>query len=608
MAKFPKQTQIATAVTKHSKLDLSSTHVTTGNFMDFQVCKYMELVPSQKVNIFHNVFARMDPLNVPTYGDCSIHNRAFFVPYRTIFRAWNDFITDSVHTYSDGVSLIPTNVPLIANSTLVNLFITKQAFATESANGSELSDFTAVSPGGSSLNFNLTPMGARFFKLLYSLGYRIDFNLRNDEDYYSALPLLAAAKVYYDWYYPTAYIQDYGATRALNWFNYDNGRTGQEFHIKFDENELEAFALFMDKVNYDSDYFTSAWDNPSGPNNNASSQVQLSDITLPYNDVNVVSNPDGTPGAVPLTGGTPYIDLESAGRGTLSQFALNALRSLSDYLKRHQLAGSRALDRYLARFGVALSAEKLNRSYYISEFKNNQPIQFGDVTATSDTSSIGGDPLGAYAGKGISAGKGNSFEFETDEYGMLIIVSTIIPRVTYTQGQDRITMHRTRLDFHTPEFDNVGVQAIATKELIVPLHGNQSGSTGVDFANLTFGFNGRYSEYKRAVDQVTGDYILNSRNTLLDSWIMNRNILPMVTELGGVQNLKHSVDMLRGDDSQQYNRIFQYTDESRDHFYILHQFNISTMFPGSSLFDTYEFENEDKAKKVTIDVNGVKQN
>ena len=615
MAKYPQKTQVATAVTKHSKHDLSCTHITSGNFMDFQVAKCIEMVPKQKVEINHNVFARMDALNVPTYGDASIHNRAFFVPYRTVFPAWNDFITDSVHTYSNNISNLVSTIPLIKNSVFVSLFTDRQELST-AVSASTACDIACLSPGGVWYYYNLTARGARFMKLLMSLGYRIDFNQRNTEDTYSALPLLAVAKVFYDWYYPSAYIQDEAATKINNWIKYDLASSdgdNRDFVDVFTRDDLYLFVDFMDKVNYDSDYFTSTWDNPVAPNTGAYSSIGLEDLTLKQADNDdvystVVVGEDNY-------SGTPLLLNSFGGVGVFSQYILNGLRSVTDYLKRHQLAGSRALDRYLARFGVALSAEKLGRSYYLSEYQNNQPIQFGDVTSQADTSDFGGEPLGAYAGKGISYGNGSNFAFETDEYGLLIIVSTIIPRVTYTQGQDRLTMRRSRFDFYTPEFDNMGVQAMSLKELYVPLNarnqyktGSESSPEGFDYSEKVFGFVPRYADYKRGIDQITGDYVLGSRNKDLAAWTMERDITPMAKELG-VENIVHSRNFLMGDDSEQYSRIFNVIeDDNVDHFKIHHMFNITSYFPGRSLFDTYEFEDDDKAQKVNLDINGVKAN
>ena len=139
----------------------------------------------------------------------------------------------------------------------------------------------------------------------------------------------------------------------------------------------------------------------------------------------------------------------------ISEYALTALKSLTDFMKRNQLAGSKAADRYLARFGKALTSEQLGRSVYLGA--SMQDIQIGDIMSTSDTvNGNAGEQLGAYAGKGISYGNGH-FDYETKEYGMFITVCSIVPKVGYFQGIDRTVKHLSKLDFYMPEFDNLGV-------------------------------------------------------------------------------------------------------------------------------------------------------
>ena len=119
--------KLNSAVVEKTKLDLSSQHITTGNFMQFNVVWSKELVPTEKITINQETFARMDPLPVPTFGRANIKNRAFFVPFRTVFPAWNDFITDTKHTFNVygtqyGHSIQVGSVPTIANSALYELY------------------------------------------------------------------------------------------------------------------------------------------------------------------------------------------------------------------------------------------------------------------------------------------------------------------------------------------------------------------------------------------------------------------------------------------------------------------------------------------------------
>lgn len=607
MAKYPNRISVPTAITKRTTLDLSCQHITTGNFMDFMLSKRMRLVPTQSVEISHNLFSRADALIKPTYGDSTIRSRAFFVPYRTIMPAWNDFIEDTVHNYSDGVSSLVPFAHRIKNSQLVLLF--QQTTGTESApamsvetDNLDTADIVIILSNGTPKGYNLTPHGSRTLKLLLQCGIGIDFNLRNTDIYHSAMQLLSLAKVYYDWYYQNQYINDEFAMLMESFFNYDQQ---QDFADWFTAGKIAVIFAVINKVNYDSDYYVSAWDNPVAPTSGSYSAVEITDPTVSRSrvQINDAISPNGTPllrnvGATEGTASTNYI----------SQYSIDALKSLNDYCKRKQIAGARVFDRYLAEFGVTLESEALKRSIYITDYV--QEVSIGDVTSTSDTE---GASLGSYAGKAISAGQNGVFNFETPEEGELIIISTIIPRVSYYQGQDKTTMAQTRMDFWLPEFDAMGVQSLDTREVFMPLDARQqypagtTSFTALNYNNLVFGFVPRYAEYKRGVDMITGDFRLRSREAGGDSWSLFRDLTPIFSKLG-IAGTKHDRAFTTGYDSEQYSRIFNVVNEEYDHFKIQHNFKIITSFPGHGLYDDYEFKDEDKAKHVKLDVQGVKVN
>lgn len=614
MASFNDKLKIATAVSGYSRQDLSSQHITSSDFFEFSVAKSFELVPNQKISIDMFTQARLAPMPVPTFGRARINNRAYFVPYRTVFPAWNDFITDTNHSYSNGTSSLVGKVPTLSNHSFV-AFLSSAQISTEIINDDTTSDdvdFTVIRSDGTH-HYNFTRQGRIAYKILRSLGYGFDFNLLHNDQDLSLLPLFAVAKVYIDWYYPSAYAADSRLAAVEGWLKYDM----PNFTTSFGVQDLHDIMNVIVLVNYDSDYFVSAWENPAMPNDGASSSnFVFRDVTngtgSSYSRQIYSTSGDSSTGAgnAPVIAGVgsnnTYVPTGVGNLGALSQYALNTLRALTDYMKRHQLVGARALDRYLARFGINLPAERLNRSNYIGY--HSQVIHFGDVTSTSDTS---GANLGDYAGKGISADN-CEFQFSATEYGQLIIISTIVPIVGYYQGQHRNTLHITKGDFWTPEFDNLGVQAISAREVYLPLDATKTTEAGEDYSESTsysdvvFGFTPRYAEYKCAFDLLSGDYVLNSRNAGKDSWHLFRDLDPLFAGKD-TSEIVHDVQFVRGVDNEQYARIFYNTDVKYNHFSIIHNFNVTSMFPGKSLWDTYEFSDNDNPK-VVEDVNGVKAN
>lgn len=581
---FPRKTKQPIAVNSRSQIDLSCQHITTADWMQFNVVKSLEVVPEATYNIRHELFSRLEPMPVPTFGRAEIRNKVFFVPYRTVWSPWNDFINDVPHTFEDSTVAIPQSVPFTRMSVLAEVFT--DGYFSRSVGSSDVHDFTYYPTTGSPVNYKFTTIGRQVYKMLISLGYKITFDA-NATLVVSLMPILCTMRIYVDWFYTSQYANDADSAWLISILqkNQLQEDLGEETLTKSD---LIRIFKIISYVFYDIDKFTSVWDNPAGPNNGLSSDYSIIDPSLPGEDSVVSTNSDYN-----------YTPSTSS---VLTQFAINALRKLSDYMKRNQIAGARSLDRYLSRFGVKLPSEKLNRSVYLGGYE--QQLQFGDVTSTADTE---GANLGSYAGKGLSYGNG-SYEFNSDgEYGMLIVVSIVIPHVSYYQGLNREVLHTSRFDFWTPEFDALGVQAMSRAEVYVPTDRSEVPDGSVSGLNGVFGFVPRYAEYKVPFDIISGDYYCKSLKTGKDSWYLARDISTLLQD-PGYDGFVHDYQFIKGDDAPQYNRIFYVVGELSDHFNMIHNFDIKCSFPGKSLFDNYEFENEDKSKKVTVDVNGTTLN
>lgn len=658
MASYLDKFKITTALDTNTTMDLSCTHITTSDWMHCSPVYIKEMVPGETLKVHQETFTRLAPMSTPTFGRGLIHNRAFFVPFRTIFKKWNDFITAADinsdvqgNGYGTDVSVTVNKVPLITNECLVRLFcydsvgvIGSNDFATVVIPGAGYDKtkhdiLLRVTDGPSSAetevtswSFDLTTLGRRVMKILQSLGYAILWKINRsgtetDKAEYSALPLMAFLKVIYDWYYPSQYVGDADYRFVGSILENTPTSTGvYSFSVQDLRRIFGKDSPFNGLVNYDSDYFVSAFDHPLGPSQGSlggsvTGDVMFRDINYlnsngidgtngaPYGAVGVVNYPNVTDGDVAVY--SPRNGINTPNTKQITQYGLDALKALTDYMKRHQLVGARALDRFYARFGKSLDSAKMDRSYYIGS--DNISLQIGDVMAHADTS---GAQLGDYAGKGIAFGANGNYEFSTDEYGVMIILSSVVPQIGYYQGIDRNVMHIGRTDFYTPEFDSLGNQAIFKKELYLPMNvaAETSGSTisGMNNTDLNvgiFGFTPRYAEYKIGRDRLTGDYRLASKNGAGDTsnaWHLMRNIGDFSQTSA---NLVHSSKFVTGRDYAQYNRVFNSTGDTADKFYVIHTFNVQSQSPMHSLYDTYKFENEDEgAKKVVGDVNGVKVN
>lgn len=595
----PKTAKMPIAITHYSDLDLSCQHLTTANFMEFNVAYQRELVPRQSIDIDMTTFVRMESLPVPTYGNCDIHNRAYFVPYRTVMRGWNEFIDDSTVVTYNGDVIYPST-PCLSSTELINLFINGYGYAEDLGplfSVEDAYDFVYYNSSGESFAYKFTVLGKYTYKLLCSLGIKIHFDIRT-ETIYSALPLLSLMRVYSDWYFPSAYVDDEEMNALRKWFEKEPTDDVREFADEFDAGSMSIVFSRLFHVAYDSDYFVSSWDNPVAPSSSAFSFTRINDVTndgLPSNRADVSTD---------FTNGTPLVNSGSS----LSQFAVDALKAVTDYMRRNQISGARVLDRYLSRWGIQLPSAKLNRSEWIGE--STSKFVFGDVFSTADTD---GANLGSYAGRGAGRNsKAGIVSYTSSEFGMLIIISSIVPKTAYFQGCDRNVFHLNRLDFYTPEYDNLGVQALSTSELYVPTGelNPEDANESINYDNAVFGFVPRYSEYKRGYDNMTGDFVLGTQAASNRGWSLMRDVSDYYysRDTTRYEDIVHSLSFVDAKDWQQYNRIFNVVSPIEDKFKIIHNFVVKSRFPGKPMYDSYEFREEDKAQKVTIDVNGVRAN
>lgn len=596
---------------------LPSYHVTTQDFFAIRPVYYREMPESESIRVNHSNFCRLMPLQRPFLGGCKIVNRAFFVPYRTIFPYFNDFIVDNESLDSSGHVKV-TQMPWVYNLDLVDMF--KDYYLNSTSN-------TAYDVAIGTTKYMFTDVGRRIYNILCSLGISVDFTKIDANDTgvpISLAQVLSFMKVFIDWYTPGQY--DFNR-QQLERDIYSLRLGGRVTDI----NMLRAmFNLFYNMSLYDSDYFTSAFDNPLVPNDGTTSAVEIPDISprvlqtiIPTtNGINSKSGDnkvsyDGDDVAPYVSGSytqsstASSINTSYGPRGlvaSLNQYMLDSLKALTDYVRRYQLVGSRTLDRYMAQFGIELEAAKLNRSVYLG--KSESVIQVSDVMATANTDTTDGSvqfntPLGDYAGKGISWQENGSYSYRTDEFGCFLVLSTIIPKIGYVQGVNRQNMHIDRLDFYHGDFDNIGVQAIARAELYNDGKTliNQSTRPQDSKRDGIFGYTKRFAEYVVPNNWLSGDFRLGSRNEELQRWHLFRMFNPQSQAAWDLIN-HHSESFLYADNSQ-YDRIFNYDESDYDHFIVAHQFDVETLNHCSPLFDLYDF---DEGKRMMMRLNGTNLN
>lgn len=585
MAYFPDKQRTKVEIQESTtECDLSCTHLTTANFFELNVGYYRETTTREYFRSNQNIYARPVPMQAPVMGEAVLKLKNYFVPYRVVSPQWHDFITKSPHvSYNGDVPFIVQEMPYTTANEMVS-FITNNLISTTTA---DLTSADFITDQG--IGRKLTFFGRHAVKILNQLGYQIVMDAKCKE-HFDMMPLLAFAKVYLDYYTTNQYSQVLESAYRVEALLKEDRQTA---YLVTAQDLLRIFNL-TNYVKYSPDYFTSNWDNPTTPNEVA---ITMGNITIK----DITTNPDlnQVKTNVNTYDGTPYATI---GDGNISQYTLDALKGLTDFCRR--LQGSvKSIDRYLARFGVLLTAEKMQRSIYNGE--QNTPMSFGAIYSTAETAQAN---VGDYAGQGmINGGTNTTFEFEElDEMGCILSLFSINPKIGYYQGIDRQHLLRNVESYFNGQWDNLGTQATSAAELYVSKDGRSIYGKQAQFDTI-FGYLPRQAHYKVGKDRLTGDFVRPNIAAGSEAWHMFRTIDE--SDYDATENdMVHSPEFVSPDnDADQYNRIFNYqTAEGGDMFNVSLQYNIKARIHGKALYDDYDFEGE--GKKIIMDGTGAKQN
>lgn len=169
----------------------------------------------------------------------------------------------------------------------------------------------------------------------------------------------------------------------------------------------------------------------------------------------------------------------------------------------------------LNQFGRKASSSQDFRPTLVGSTYQN--IVFTEVLQTTPTTqtdpSTGvttGSPLGSYAGHGIS-GINNNFmgNFQSDDFGMLFFLVTIMPDVYYFQGLDRKFTDITQDTLLLPDRAKLGMQPILNQELYY--QGNNGTDVGEDL--YLWAYQDAYDEYRYCRNKISGLIADSSNNS-----------------------------------------------------------------------------------------------
>lgn len=512
-------------------------------------CK--ELIPTDKFNVRTSAFVRMLPLAVPTFGQADLQIHFAFVPSRMMCDGFNDILTGKGKYAS---SKLPTIDPLAMAYVFGNMSTTVDPLTLHSPSHDFYCQFTG---------FGL-PSPAKFTSALPKL---------------SLFPFRAYQRFWWDFFRDPELVPD------SEYDNYIDTTPGNltmgsvVSKVKFFNTRYRTF-----RSTWLSSLYKSSGIEPNSQIEIGNMQIKLRQSLQELGGLLQIQMDDtsGARMAIPefnsltslvmdvsgFVNGNDGEPTYGAGVFNTSARGQRVAEACTRLRERCNAAQKRVIDQIEAIYGKISEWLILNRVQYLGG--SSTPIQISDVTSTSDTyTSTSGASLGAQAGKGIAASRGDNINFTATEHGYIIGVYSIIPRQNFCQGIPKEFIRNEPSDIFTKDFEHVGFMPVLNSEVYISETKAQPSDYSIDGV---FGYTEPYYEYKRSLDVLQGDmryFTMNdiNANGIYSSYNLFRLINAGLDSGSGVDFNQAFFSV----GNAQFNRIFEFggsQTSDQDHFFV----------------------------------------
>ncbi len=182
----------------------------------------------------------------------------------------------------------------------------------------------------------------------------------------------------------------------------------------------------------------------------------------------------------------PLYDVSSRGFDVL---ALRKSEAIQIWRERALLAGNRISDNLRAHYGDDVDYND-HRSTFLGSV--DAPLNISDVNSTAQTGDGSNQGLGDVVGKGISTLDDKVFKFKAKKFGCIMVLFSLLPETEYeSTGIDRMNQLLESEDYFTPEYMNLGLEAVSTQDFFATPKAD----------SRVIGYAPRYYAYKQKLDK-----------------------------------------------------------------------------------------------------------
>lgn len=283
------------------------------------------------------------------------------------------------------------------------------------------------------------------------------------------------------------------------------------------------------------------------------------------------------------------------------QIALRLLR----FVNKNSVVGRKISDILRMRYGVSDMHNETHENI-IRVGASSTDIEIAAIYNNTDTQDL---PLGAYAGAGMSSRRNansKTFTFEAKEFGCLITLTAVVPKMGYFQGMLRENSDGVNdyTEFYQPEFDAFGWQSVRYNELVADKQTKGLEDNPVVGTDLgVWGYLPRMSHLKVSFNRCLGDISIPHMQDSMLPYTLDRFFENKKVSYGTSKSTPLPVNeaqSFRSGTQGKTNRIFTDMSPTEDHVIMQIFFDVKMSAPMKSIatsFDTW-----DEASKSSVEV------
>lgn len=438
-----------------------------------------EVLPGDEWNVSTQQMIRLAPMVNPMMHEVNVTNHFFYVPNRILWDRWEDFIRGGDNGLD--ASLLPM---------VQDLGVT---------NGS-LGDYLGL-PNATLPPVSLLPFLA--YNTIWNEYYR-DQNLQDE-----ILNPFVSKDSWESGHYLVEGTHQQSAIESFqpNFFQLKDRAWGHDYFTSCLPRAQKGAPVRLPLINTAGQYLDVEFDRLAGDTDlvrqdNGGVSPDGSGLTAPLGTKHLVTDGTGTKMAVD---NSHQLKVPLDGLDNVSAF-LNDVRtafSIQQWYEKANRGGSRFREFLYNFFGVNYDDARVQVPEYLGG--GVSPILVSEVLQTSQTDN---SPQGNMAGHGINLGNDHSFKKYFKEHGIVMCITSVLPKTAYQQGIPRFYLKDDKFDYAFSEFEHIGEQAVYNEELYYYFGMPEK---------TTFGYQERFAEYKYIGSSVHGDFRDN-----MNDWHMGR--------------------------------------------------------------------------------------